>query len=102
MGRLVAALTHALGLLIGLIAPLLLFIVYTFIRDDLVRRNAWQATKWQFMIAIYALITAVIFNYFMPLGILLAIIIVVLDVYHSVKGTGEAYNGRVYEYPYTP
>lgn len=97
-----ATLSHLSALLVGIttgfgfIAPL---IIYLTSDERIAKRNAANATNWQISLIIYSLVSVFLALFF--IGFLMLFGLLILNVVFCVKGSVEASNGKIYDYPLT-
>lgn len=92
----IAALTHILGLLTGILGPALVYILSD---DEFVKENAARSITWQIFFTIYLFISLFMSIFF--LGLIFIPIIVIADLVFSVMATVKASNGSAWKYPLT-
>lgn len=91
-----AAVSHILGLVFGLIGPI---VIYAISDDEFVRKNAAKAFTWQVFFLLYFFLA--IFSISLFVGILLIPLVYILNIIFSVLGAVKAGNGEVWKYPGT-
>lgn len=91
-----AALSHILGLMFGLLGPI---IIYAIADDDFVRKNAAKAFTWQVFLILYIFLA--VFMSFFFIGILLFPLLLLLNAVFCIVGAVKASKGEVWKYPGT-
>ena len=92
-----AAIAHLLGLVLGVLGPLL---IYATTDDPFVKENAANATNWQIMLIIYGIIS--LFLLIFLIGFVLLPALVLVDIVFIIIATVRASDGEAWEYPLTP
>jgi len=91
-----AAISHVLGLVFGLLGPI---IIYAVAEDDFVKKNAAKAFTWQVFFLLYMMLSFFMLTFF--IGILLLPIVYILNIAFCIIGAVKAGNGQVWKYPGT-
>ena len=92
----VAALTHILGFLTGVLGPALVYILSD---DEFVKENAARSITWQIFFTIYLFASFFMAIFF--LGLIFIPIIAIADLVFSIIATVKASNGTAWKYPLT-
>ena len=92
-----AALAHVAALFLGVIGSGLVYVVAD---DPFVRRNAANATNWQIMLIVYAIVS--MFLVFFIFGIFLLFALIIANFAFIIIAAIKASNGEAWEYPLTP
>ncbi|MET8797911.1 DUF4870 domain-containing protein [Nocardia sp. NPDC004568] len=92
-----AALAHFGGIVLGFVAPLIVWVMYKD-RDEFVRRHAVDALNFQIVLAIAYVVSAVLM--IVLIGLLLFPIVWIAGIVFSVLAGIAANNGREYKYPF--
>lgn len=87
-------LAHVLGILIGWLGPLIIYLVAD---NENVKNHARAALNWQLSLIIYLLISFVLM--FVLIGFLTALIVLILDLVFSIMAAVKAGEGKVWKYP---
>ncbi|WP_433492105.1 DUF4870 domain-containing protein [Nocardia grenadensis] len=95
--KLWAALAHFGGIVLGFVAPLIVWAMYKD-RDEFVRRHAVDALNFQIVLAIAYVVSAVLM--ILLIGLLLFPIVWIAGIVFSVLAGIAANNGREYKYPF--
>lgn len=92
----IAALTHILGLLTGVLGPALVYILSD---DEFVKENAARSITWQIFFTIYLFVSLFMSVFF--LGLIFIPLIAIADLLFSIIATVKASNGIAWKYPLT-
>lgn len=96
--RKLAVLSHLLGLLTGMVVPLILLII-TDQSKPFVRKHAAEALNFQLTLVIVYFISFIL-SFFL-VGIIGFIVFGLLDIVLSIQAAMKARKGVVYRYPFT-
>ena len=91
-----ALLAHILGIVIGFIGPLIIYLVKKD-ESDFVRDQAAEAPNFQITILIAMVVSVVLM--LVVIGILLLPVVVVVNIVFCIMATIAASNGQRYRYP---
>lgn len=95
--KILAMLSHLLGLFVGIFGSLVIYLVKKDEKGNVARENAKHALNFQISLIIYFTISAVLAIVF--IGFLTAFALGILALVTQVIGSIRAYDGKVYEYP---
>jgi len=92
--RINAVLAHVLGLVVGFIGPLIIYLVA---QDKYSKDNAKMALNWQISLVIY-LVISIVLIYFI-IGFFTFFVVIMLNLIFSIIGAVKAGDGEIWKYP---
>ena len=92
--RTLSIVAHVLGLFVGFLGPL---IVYLVTKEEPARTHARNALNWQISLIIYMIISVILI--IILVGLLLIGILALLNIIFSIVAAVKASNGEIWKYP---
>lgn len=88
--------THILGLLVGFLGPLIIYLVTS---DYDAKEHSKKALNWQISLVIYAIVSIILA--FVFIGIIFLIVLFILDIIFCIMAAIKANEGELWDYPLT-